>query len=271
MTLQRQAKDAALAAVNRVAPGFPGQLPVVLSFHAIADVSGFRANLGWLARSGRTVVPLSAVSSWLAGQSRLPPKCAVLTFDDGYIEHHGIVAPELQRRGFPATFFVTTGHFGGTSDWAKQSATEPPLPLMDKQRVLELAEWGFEVGAHSHRHPYLSRLPPGQLHEEVVGCKQRLEDLLCRAVSSFCYPYGDWSPEVREAVRSAGFSQAVTVERQAVAFAADPWALPRMTLPEPCGRAEFRAYLTGTILPWLSWRRGLEAVRHRLLRRPPSV
>ena len=44
----------------------------------------------------------------------------VLTFDDGYWDHHGFVLPVLKRLGLPATFFVPTDYIGAEQppwDW----------------------------------------------------------------------------------------------------------------------------------------------------------
>jgi len=38
----------------------------------------------------------------------LPPRSAVLTFDDGQVDFHQVVWPALQRAGYPATVYVTT-------------------------------------------------------------------------------------------------------------------------------------------------------------------
>ena len=50
------------------------------------------------------------------------PKCAVMvTFDDGFRDHHEIALPVRQRRGVPALFFLSTGYTDSQStfwfDW----------------------------------------------------------------------------------------------------------------------------------------------------------
>ncbi len=41
------------------------------------------------------------------GESCLPPRSILLTFDDGLIDHYQYVFPELKRRGLPAAFYIS--------------------------------------------------------------------------------------------------------------------------------------------------------------------
>lgn len=67
----------------------------------------FAEQLDYLA--GRyTVEPLESVAAWLARGAPGPPRVAI-TIDDGYPDTHDVVLPELTRRGFPATLFLSTG------------------------------------------------------------------------------------------------------------------------------------------------------------------
>lgn len=52
------------------------------------------------------VVPLDRVLAHLAGGPALPPRAALLTFDDGWRDTLEVAAPILQRHGLPAVVFV---------------------------------------------------------------------------------------------------------------------------------------------------------------------
>lgn len=76
----------------------------------------------------------------------------------------------------------------------------------------DLARKGFEIGAHTQRHPILSRLPASELDDEIAGSKHKLEAWLEQEIPSFCYPNGtpnDYNDTVKERVRAAGFESAV--------------------------------------------------------------
>ena len=54
-------------------------------------------------------VTLDDLLQHLDGNSSLPKRSFLLTFDDGFREMHDVVAPILKAKGVPATFFLTTG------------------------------------------------------------------------------------------------------------------------------------------------------------------
>jgi peptidoglycan/xylan/chitin deacetylase (PgdA/CDA1 family) len=66
----------------------------------------FDRQLDRIARN-RTVVAWADVAAALDGGPALPPDAALLTFDDGLVDHHRTVAPRLARRGWSGVFFVT--------------------------------------------------------------------------------------------------------------------------------------------------------------------
>jgi peptidoglycan/xylan/chitin deacetylase (PgdA/CDA1 family) len=102
------------------------------------DVAAFEAQLDQIART-RTVVGWADVAEALTGGAALPPDAALLTFDDGLIDHHRAVAPRLAARGWPAICFVTARRPGE----------------------------GLSVG-HA-LHVLLAVLPPADLRDAVVG------------------------------------------------------------------------------------------------------
>lgn len=66
----------------------------------------FEQQLDWL-QSEYTVVGLSDFEAARAGHRALPDNPAILTFDDGFIDHYETAFPILRRRGLTGTFFLT--------------------------------------------------------------------------------------------------------------------------------------------------------------------
>jgi glycosyltransferase involved in cell wall biosynthesis/peptidoglycan/xylan/chitin deacetylase (PgdA/CDA1 family) len=50
-------------------------------------------------------------------QGRLPRHVAVITFDDGYADNLHVAKPLLERHGFPATLFITTGQISNPREF----------------------------------------------------------------------------------------------------------------------------------------------------------
>jgi len=67
----------------------------------------FKAQLDRLEAS-RTIVSPDAYLDFLEGRADLPRRAALLTFDDGLLDHAAHVFPVLQRRGLSGLFLVQT-------------------------------------------------------------------------------------------------------------------------------------------------------------------
>ena len=96
-------------------------------------------------------------------------------------------------------------------------AEMPDNLMLTSENVVELHSAGMRIGAHTVRHPILSKVAPEDAKTEIVESKRRLESLLGDSVNSFAFPNGkpgiDYLPEHVEMVRNAGFELAVTTDQ----------------------------------------------------------
>lgn len=234
--LKRTAKQV-LAALP-VRPRGPRR--VVLCYHSVhasrpyASVrpSAFAEHVAWLARSC-DVVPLERVLEPRPADAR--PAVAI-TFDDGYADNHELVAPELERHGLPATFFVTTGLIdreGAVVDrFAAQRGCRPSdIDSMTWAEIADLRARGFTIGAHTHSHPVLAELDDGRARDELVRAKDLLEHRLGFPVTSMAYPYGKagrhFTRRTMELAEAAGYRHGAAVRFSGVAAGDQALALPR--------------------------------------------
>jgi peptidoglycan/xylan/chitin deacetylase (PgdA/CDA1 family) len=172
----------------------------ILTYHSIDDSGSvistseyeFERQMDSLAASGVRVLPLSAACK--------TPGSVALTFDDGFRNFRTGAARILERYRLPATVFIVSGFCGRTNQWPGQSARVPVLQLMDWSEVEEVAAREFEIGAHTTRHPDLSRLSREEAADEMAGSISEIEQRLGRRVREFAYPYGRAPLNVRPEV-----------------------------------------------------------------------
>jgi len=92
---------------------------LVVMYHYVRDIDGspfpgiralpstaFEQQLDWLQREHRLIGPLDLEGAIETG-SALPANAALLTFDDGFIDHYETVFPILRSRGLTGVFFLT--------------------------------------------------------------------------------------------------------------------------------------------------------------------
>lgn len=164
--------------------------------------------------------------------SRVPPKRVFITFDDGFSDVFENALPLLRQHGFGSIQFLVADLLGATSEWQKSSG-ELPGTLMDRTQIEDWLAAGQEIGSHTLTHPRLTHVSTSQAREEIIGSKKKLEDIFGRAVEHFCYPYGDWNPEIRDFVAEAGYKSACITKFGVNTPEADRFALTRITVRYP--------------------------------------
>lgn len=189
----------------------------------------FAAQMAYLHRFGYNVLRLEEALAALRGDSPVPPRAVVLTFDDGCENFYEYAFPVLERYGLPAMVYVLSGLIGKRAEWFARDGRETP-PLMSAERIRQLRAAGIDFGSHGVSHVKLAQVERELMRDEVARSKAELEDLLGEEVRHFCYPYGSHDPEVVETVRAAGYASAVTCLRAAATARFDPLALPRKAI-----------------------------------------
>src|SRR5712691_1061816 len=113
----------------------------------------------------------------------------------------------------------------GGADFPARPTHRPLSP--DEVRHL-VAGGHVEVGAHSVTHSTLSSLSPTEQRMEIEGSKTSLEEILGHPVTSFAYPYGQYTLETITLVRQAGFAFACSTVEDVIWRGTDCLQLPRV-------------------------------------------
>lgn len=130
-----------------------------------------------------------------------------LSVDDGHPTDFK-TAEILARLGLRATFYVP--------------ARNEERPVISPAEIRELSK-SFEIGSHTMNHRRLHRLSDVDARAEIAGGKEWLENVLSKAVISFCYPGGKYKPQTSVFVANAGFLGARTCQFNAHIAPADPF------------------------------------------------
>jgi peptidoglycan/xylan/chitin deacetylase (PgdA/CDA1 family) len=243
------ASPAGPAPASSVPPaGKPGKVVVdqtaqtiILCYHRLVDKvrypgteitpAAFEAQMKELKDRGITVIPLQDLLAWKRGEKNIPPRCAVISFDDGWKSQYEVAWPMLKKYGYPLTMFIyTEGVRGGTLGGGEAITWEQLADMRDN---------GVDIEAHSATHQDLREghtimipAPGGKrtkkkltgaeyeqwLQNEVVGCKQLLEQRLGIKVNCFAVPFGNYNEHVKEVARNAGYEAMFTVYGQPITF-----------------------------------------------------
>lgn len=186
---------------NRLGNRQPGNR--ILMYHAVGtpisdDHRGFytisprlfEAHMAHLATSHRS--SLSALSEKMLDA---PDNRIAITFDDGYADNLHCAAPILEKLGIPFTVFVIAN--------AVASGTAGFLTPADLRQLA--ASPLVSIGSHGMTHKRLAECSDKELHYELDGSKQYLEDIIGREVSMLSYPHGSVDTRVTDFAARAGY------------------------------------------------------------------
>jgi len=206
-----------------------GHPALVLTYHSIAPgppplhiaADRLAAQLDLLSSAGLEPVSLAAIVESLERDRELPRPSFSVTFDDAYRNFAETALPILERRGVPATLFVTA-----SADRAAL-AHGTGAPLLALAELAALAARGVEIGAHSISHIDLTALGDDALRRELALGREILERHAGRPVEHLAYPLGRFDARVRAAAAQV-YRSAWTTQLRRVPRRADRFALPRV-------------------------------------------
>ncbi|ARU56187.1 polysaccharide deacetylase [Oleiphilus messinensis] len=105
--------------------------------------------------------------------------------------------------------------------------------MMTSTQLKLLSESGMEIGGHTLSHPILTKLSESEAQTQIIENKHKIEAIIGKPITSFAYPNGkpfqDYDQSVREIVKQAGYSIAVTTSHGVAEAENNPFEFPRYT------------------------------------------
>jgi peptidoglycan/xylan/chitin deacetylase (PgdA/CDA1 family) len=158
----------------------------------VLGAGSFEQHLRFLNSEAFDVLPPSLMSGTdkLKDDDKLS---VLLSFDDGHRTNHSMALPLLNKFGYKAIFFVTTGWIG--KDY-----------FMTEEMIKELSASGMVIGSHGVTHKYLTDLTPKEAYIELEKSKKTLEDTLGIPVTSLSAPGGRFDERLATLAATIGYT-----------------------------------------------------------------
>lgn len=162
----------------------------------IVPLAKFENELKYLKDNSYTSVTAPQVFEYYADGKPLPPKPIMLSFDDNDINQYENAVPLLKKYGFTATFFIMTVSLDREN-------------YMTSDQVIQLDKDGFDVEPHTWDHHMVTGYKTDEdWQKQIVGPKKTLEEMLGHSTPFFAYPFGIYSAETAEKIKSYGYKGA---------------------------------------------------------------
>jgi peptidoglycan/xylan/chitin deacetylase (PgdA/CDA1 family) len=172
---------------------------------------------------------------------------ASISFDDGLVQTAREAIPMLLERGAGCSMFIATGLMG------KRHPDLDEEMIVSREEVLELAQAGVEIGAHTVDHVELNDLPFEQALDQLRRSRATLEDLLGKEVTSMAYPYGRPTGQTPLAAQRAGYELACACTGPGPW---EPFNLPREPIHPSATPLRLRLKMAGLYGPVHAAKRG---------------
>ena len=213
---------------------------VIFCYHRIVDkvrfpsteitAAMFEQQMKALKDRGITVIGMQDLLAWKRGEKNIPPRCAVITFDDSWKSQYEVGWPIMKKLGYTFTMFVYTEGVGGGSLAGGQAVTW--------EQLADLRDNGIDIQDHTATHQDLregrtimtieggkrskKKLTGAEyeqwLHNELVGSKQLLEQRLGIKVNCLSVPFGVYNDRVKQLAHEAGYEAMFTVYGQPITW-----------------------------------------------------
>lgn len=171
---------------------------------------------------------LCSMRHYLALDVNARKRSIVCTFDDGYTGLLENALPIMNEYGFTATVYVCTDYLGNYNDWNFKDKTRRKHMSIDE--LTELQTNGWEIGSHGVTHRSLLRLNDEEITAELGESKRTLEEQFGE-VTSYAYPYGDYSDYIMKQVKKY-YSNAFLLTQGGVFLAVDSLRIHRYYISE---------------------------------------
>lgn len=183
---------------------------VILQYHHVSESTPgitsvtpdqFQQHLDYLKNNNYRVMALETVIRAMQQNQALPDKCIALTIDDAFKSIYKEAWPRARNYDFPLTVFVST-----------ESVDQGLKAYVTWDQIREMSKAGVSFQNHSHSHDHLIRRDKDESKEdweqriasEILIAQNRIQEEVGINPTLFAYPYGEYTTELKEIIRSIG-------------------------------------------------------------------
>jgi poly-beta-1,6-N-acetyl-D-glucosamine N-deacetylase len=159
----------------------------------------------------------------------------LLTIDDGFLSFYQNAWPILKENKIPFILFISTREVGSFN-------------YMNWDQIKEVSKEDFvEIGNHSHTHEYLVDESNEVIQADIRKSINILQKKLGKNSDFFSYPFGEYSINFKNIIKSFGFRYAFGQHSGVIDNTKDFYELPRFPINEKYGELKRFTSLTKTL------------------------
>lgn len=154
-------------------------------------------------------------------------KALTFSYDDG-VEQDVRLIELFQKYGLRATFNLNSGQYAPEGTKYPEGQIHRRLSESAVSRLY--GQDGIEVAVHGSTHPWLDHMPVNMCTKDLMDDREKLEKQFGTIVRGMAYPFGTYSDDVVDSMRSVGIVYSRTVHSSHSFDMPSDW----MRLPATC-------------------------------------
>ena len=159
----------------------------------------------------------------------------LLTIDDAFLSFYDNAWPILKEKKIPFILFVSTREVGAFN-------------YMNWEQIKSISKEDFvEIGNHSHSHEYLADENNEIIRNDIITSIEIFKEKLGRNSEFFSYPFGEYSLDFKNIIKSQGFKYAFGQHSGVIDETKNFYELPRFPINEKYGELKRFNSLTKTL------------------------
>jgi poly-beta-1,6-N-acetyl-D-glucosamine N-deacetylase len=198
------------------------------------------AHIAELSNEQYSVVPLKDIIDAFNSGKTLPERTIAITIDDGYLSIYEEAWPLFKEAGIPITIFISTQSINNNY---KTSMTWDQIRELEKEPTID-------IGHHGHSHSHMTEMSTLNVLADLDTADQIFMNELGYIPEMFAYPYGEYSPELFEAISPRNYSAVFGQFSSAATSTQNSMAIPRFAFNEYySGLDRFKLIINSRALP----------------------
>lgn len=206
----------------------PAQGVPILAYHMVnedpqpysIDTVDFDRHMKYLAEQGYSAISLTEYFMARDGQTKLPDKPIIITFDDGYADNYLTALPILEKYQLKATVFVISEAVG-----------QPNYLTWEQIKAMQFQH--TEIGSHTASHIALGQADVTEKRRQIAKSKKTLEQNLGTPVDFLAYPFGSYDADIFPLLAETGYRGACTGVPGYNSLDQHVYTLKRISIPRP--------------------------------------
>jgi peptidoglycan/xylan/chitin deacetylase (PgdA/CDA1 family) len=175
----------------------------------------FDTQMKWLHDNNYNTLSLDELYNYVTSKKPFPPKTAVITFDDGYVDAYDSGLPIIEKYKLHATVFMISSYIGTKY-------------FLSADQLKQMSDSGcFDIEDHTVTHTDLDTLTYDQQYKELNDSKQAIEKITGKKIEYISYPTGKYNKDTLAAAQALGYKMGFKMEGGSATLQDSPLEFPR--------------------------------------------